>query len=85
MKILYIVGASLCALVLTGTVIYKKRSWLQPKFVGTISDLRGSARSVWGRVSDAADNLVHTERDVQHVASNPAGCHPIQPREGQES
>jgi len=59
---LLIGGVLLLAAGIYGLMNYKRvAEWLT---VGE-NKARGMARSAWGRVANAADNLTHTERDPQ--------------------
>jgi hypothetical protein len=44
---------------------WTKRDYIKNTFNAGVPKVEGMARSTWGRVSNAASDLLHTERDPQ--------------------
>lgn len=63
MKTLYIAIASAIAAVVSGTLIWKNRKKIHDFSCELSGTAKTKARSVWGKVENAASNLVHTEKD----------------------
>ncbi len=59
---LFVGGVALLAAGIFGIMNYKRvAEW----FTNGESKVRGMSRSTWGKVADAADQILHTERDPQ--------------------
>lgn len=68
MRALYFGIAGTLTAVAIGVVAWRKWPEIKAGFAVQSNRVTGSARSVWGRVEQAAKNALHTERDIQPSA-----------------
>lgn len=76
MKTLYIAIASIVAAAGIGIAVYKNREYLRSHLGSSVEKARGMADKAWGearstagRVANAANDLLHTEKDSPNSPS----------------
>lgn len=59
-------GFAAVILVFAGVVVWRRRFEIKAKLGTGKAKVRGMARSWYGRVANASDRVIHTERDPQY-------------------
>lgn len=67
MKTLLYIAGSILVLAAAAFGGYKYRNEIKAAFDSAVPKVKDAVRSTYGKVAHAADNLAHTERDLQNI------------------